>query len=248
MKTEINRLVKKYIDLAGEVYGREFSLPTMDWKQRPSMTAGKAWPTLWKLWINIPVHQAKPEMLEDTVAHEVAHLIAWKELNYRGHHGLPWKRVMVALGQTPDRTYRSTDEQKLAGKNTRRHVYVCECGAEINISTKRHNSMLRGITVFHKGCRGKRLTFIRSTDKHTLAREAIARSNAGDAAATPKPPKQVPTYKAKAASKLNLCRELYELYSHLGRAATIKHFVANGCTPAGASTYYSKIKKENAGA
>ena len=188
MRTEINRLVKKYIDLAGEVYGRKFPAPTMDWKQRPTMVAGRAFLGAWKIWINIPVHQSKPDMLEETVAHEVAHLIAFDRFHDSGH-GNSWKRVMRALGQTPDRTYRATSEQGLAGKNTKRHVYVCECGEELNVSTKRHNSIRQGRRVFHKTCRDKNLAFVPSTDKHTLGREAIARENAGSAVATPKPPK-----------------------------------------------------------
>ena len=40
--------------------------------------------------------------LKDTILHEIAHALAWKRYNHRGH-GAPWKRVCREIGAKPQR-------------------------------------------------------------------------------------------------------------------------------------------------
>ncbi len=242
MKTQIAALVKKYHKLAERVYDRKFTPIAVINTQRRSTIAGKAYMgSRPRVWINVAVHQVKPEMLEDTVAHEVAHIISYAlHGSDGGDHGHHWQRTMKALGQTPDRTYSGTDEQLLAGKNMTRHIYRCECGYELNMSAKRHNNILRGSVVFHKGCRGKTLTYVRQTDKHTIIHEKIA---ARDSNTTPTQVKRTVSNTPKSTSKLDTCRKIYDWTE--SRQQNINRFVTEaGCTTAGAATYYAKIKKE----
>ena len=245
MRAQIKHLVKKYKEVAERVYGRHFDTISIDWTQRRSTVAGKAYFSRWRVWINIPVHEVKPEMLEDTVAHEVAHLISYA-VHGRKHgagHGAGWQSTMRKLGQTPDRTYMGTAEQRLAGKNMTRHIYRCECGYELNMSAKRHNSIRRGARAWHTGHKHMSLTFVRSTDKHTILREQIA----AQADKTPQAPVRTaskPARTPKATSKLAKCRDLFDWTET--RPQNISRFVMEaGCTTAGAATYYAKIKKES---
>jgi len=244
MRNEIGKLVRKYTELASKVYNRTFPPVTVDITPRRTTVAGRAYLGRAKVWINIPVHQAEPGMLEDTVAHEVAHLVSYELYGRAGSgHGKRWKSVMVALGQTPDRLYKGTDEQLLVGKNMTRHVYRCGCGHEMNVSAKRHNAALRGAGFHHKGCRGVPVTFVRTTTKHDLARERIAARNKSAGVDVPPyhAPKRVPTLKTTTAmSKLDRCRKVYD--ASKSRAENIRIFVTLDCTPAGAATYYYKIK------
>jgi SprT protein len=245
MRTQIKLLVKKYKEMAERVYGRDFDTISIDWTQRRSTVAGKAYMTRWSVWINIPVHQAKPEMLEDTVAHEVAHLIAYEVHGRAGTgHGAGWQSTMRKLGRTPSRTFNGTAEQRLAGKNMTRHIYRCDCGYELNVSAKRHNSIRRGATVWHTGHKHMSITFVRTTDKHTILREQIAaQADKTPVTSVVRPPRK-PAKAPKATSKLAQCRALYDWTET--RPQNIVRFVTEaGCTTAGAATYYAKIKKES---
>jgi SprT protein len=243
MRVQIKELVKKYKEMAERKYGRKFDTISIDWTQRRSTVAGKAYMTRWSVWINIPLHQAKPEMLEDTVAHEVAHLISYK-VHGKSGHGPEWRSTMRKLGQSPSRTFNATNEQRLTGKNMTRHIYRCECGFELNVSAKRHNSMRRGATVWHKGHRDMTLTFVRTTDKHSIIREQIAaQADKPPVTSVVRPPRK-PAKAPKATSKLAQCRLIYDWTE--SRQFNINQFIAEAdCTTGGAATYYAKIKKES---
>lgn len=61
---------------------------------------GKATPSKGRIVLNAPLLADHPELLLETIVHEVAHLVADKLYGDPGH-GRDWKRVMAKLGFEP---------------------------------------------------------------------------------------------------------------------------------------------------
>ena len=91
-----------------------------------------------------------------TVPHEVAHYIV--DMLYGAHrvrpHGAEWQQVMLTLGAEPT----VTGQYDLSGipiRRQQRHRYRCAC-TKHNISTARHNKILRGKARYYcRSCKSK---------------------------------------------------------------------------------------------
>lgn len=94
------------------------------------------------------------EFIKQTVAHEVAHIIAW--LNYGidiQPHGKEWRNIMLGFGLYPHRTHKY-DMSTAKVRRQRRYEHVCTgCGKVLMISATRHNRMKRG-TKYRHTCGG----------------------------------------------------------------------------------------------
>ncbi len=83
-------------------------------------------------------------IINQTVPHEIAHLIAYNERSYSGskiYHGRKWKQAVVALGGSADRCHNIS---LTSARKTRQWIYVLPNGEEITLKTNRHNKILRG--------------------------------------------------------------------------------------------------------
>lgn len=81
------------------------------------------------------------DMFNDTIAHEVAHLICYARPELGKNHNRGWKRVAQSLGSTGNRTHRYS---LTPGRKTTRHSYVLSDGRRITLGTTRHNRIHRG--------------------------------------------------------------------------------------------------------
>ena len=82
--------------------------------------------------------------LEGTVPHEVAHYIV-HEVYGPGRvkpHGDEWQALMQYFGADPEVTFK-LDVEDIPQRRQRTHPYRCGC-REHQVSTTRHNRMLRG--------------------------------------------------------------------------------------------------------
>lgn len=258
---EVHRLVKKYVAKGerllleqGKGPGKEL---TVDLTRRRSTTGGYAWSTQWKIWINPHLHELHPEELEDTVGHEIAHVYGWHALGAHGHdHN--WKKTMRYFGLEPRRCH-SMKKAALAGKNKTIHLYSCEsCGHEFKIGASRHNKMRRGIKYFHPKCHTKgndngKLVYVRTTNKHALAKEKLGMDNVLQAAARNPAPKKKPSLKRsiditgtdRPKTKAGKAEQIFRMNRHLPRQDMISVFMDHlKMTKAGASTYYYNIKRK----
>ena len=144
----------------------------------------------------------------------------------RDIHGESWKNVMRVVGAEASRTH-SYDTSNSTVRTKAKFIYKCvEHGAEMHLGAKRHKKHQSGITYHlsgHKGC-----TF------------ALQSANAPTAPV----PDDVRTNAPTGYSKLDKCRSIYSL--EWTRQEALAEFQAGdiGCTPAGAATYYAKLKKE----
>lgn len=221
----------------------------------------------YRIMLNIPLHAVNDDeyKIYETVGHEVAHLVACKIHGDRGH-GRMWKNVMVAFGLEPKRCHTMDDAAATVGKNTTVYVYRCTaCGTYSHVGAKRHKNQQRWMDIGARGyyhCRGGELQFITQTDKRTFVQFKNGEISQLPVGRQDRPQVQTPIGAAVAApasapakkrkrsgpSKIDQARAIYKTMSNGNRTRkeTIGRFVNEiGMTPAGAATYYAKIKKEN---
>lgn len=105
--------------------------------------------------INAGLLQEHPdEMLEETIPHEVAHIVAHRLFGPRiKPHGAEWRAVMAAFGKSPEVQHRMEVEPS---RRLRRYRYHCACPAGVELTSIRHNRARRGTGYVCRKC-GQRL-------------------------------------------------------------------------------------------
>lgn len=232
-----------------------FRQPTLTYRLK-GRTAGTANPQTWEIRINaILLMENVKHMVEDTVSHEFAHLVDYAvhgqqygSVNWRTgrrkriHHGHTFKTIMRQFGRSTSTTHNmdTSNASMSTGRTTKIHIWKCGCGVgKVTIGAKRHARMLKvahtGFGVYQRGHTAKRCGnysyFGTTADELKPMPLPVA--------AKTKTPRVT---RATGLTKLDLCRKVYD--PELSRAANIVAFTEEGCTPAGAATYYAKIKKE----
>lgn len=122
---------------AEEHYGRSFTRVPVIWSTKMTRVAGIAYFNKLKpikIKLSKPLLDLNgPRFVDETPAHEAAHLIALELYGDVGH-GPEWKEVMRAIGQEPNR---------LHSFKTPGITYTCNC-QEVEFSKQRHNKIQRG--------------------------------------------------------------------------------------------------------
>ena len=153
--TTHKRIEDKILDvllLAQSIYKQPFDIPTLEYRQMGRM-AGRAWFLAWKIEINPDFlkNGHLEEMINQTLPHELAHLISQKVYGriIGGGHGRVWKSVMIRLGLRPDRCH----DYSLEGVKTRRKAKFAAkcptCGEQFDITAKRVEQIRAGLKIFH---------------------------------------------------------------------------------------------------
>lgn len=101
------------------------------------------------------------DFLNSTVPHEVAHLLThnlYGIIRTRNgnisHHGKEWKRMMAFLGVEAKRCHSYSIKNIAKKGGQRRWSYTCDCGMDHQLSTVRHNRVVRGQASYHcKKCK-----------------------------------------------------------------------------------------------
>lgn len=81
------------------------------------------------------------EVVEQTVPHEVAHLLTWHYFGKVDPHGDEWARVMRSLGREPNRLH--SMEVEPARVEKREFIYRCAC-KQHELTLRRHKKVLLG--------------------------------------------------------------------------------------------------------
>ena len=93
------------------------------------------------------------DFLNDTVPHEVAHLVTHLIYGYVSAHGPEWKYVMIRLGKQPNRCHNMEFES--ARKINKPFDYTCKCGLSFHLTEREHNEMQHNKFTYHcKKCKG----------------------------------------------------------------------------------------------
>lgn len=141
---------------------QNWSRPTVSFYLRGA-TAGTA--TLQKnhIRINPALYiRNKKDMLEQTVPHEVAHLVAWRVFHDKGHQA-GWKSVMGHFGLKADRCHTMDVSEVKQAYTRRRFLYNCSCRNDHQLTSQKHAKMISDPHAFIcKNCR----TFITFSGKN----------------------------------------------------------------------------------
>jgi SprT protein len=140
--------------IAQNHFNRTFNLPQIVF-DLIGRCAGYAYYSENKIRINpILLNQNSEVVINNTVPHEAAHLIAVTVfgIGARGH-GFYWKKIMRnVFNLVPDRCHK-LDVSKSLGKTIKRHVYFCPtCQKELVLSTTRHNQINNFESIRHVIC------------------------------------------------------------------------------------------------
>ncbi len=259
VKADVTSAIKRCIGIAETKYGRKFAMPTVIYRKRGTV-GGTANDARYEIDLNpILLMENLDVFIDRTVVHEFAHLVDGimnphtRETRIvrtrrglgrskRDIHGATWKNIMRLFGAEPSRCHSyDVTNARVKNKAPRDHKWVCGCGrGEINLTAKKHarmmelasNGVLRDGTFGGWYARGH--TYRRCGKYSYVATAPVARV-ANVAAPKPRAPRT-------GTTKLDKCRRVWNP-GHT-RAANIVAFIEEGCTPAGAATYYAKIKKE----
>ncbi len=150
-----------YIDYAESIFNKKFS-PVAVKFDLAGRTAG-----MYKVvgrhrcirynpWIFAKYYE---ENITGTVPHEVAHFAVDQVYGLRRvkPHGVEWQTLMAAFNADPGVTF-DLDLSGIPQRRQLRHRYACPCQTH-EVSTTRHNRILRGKAVYHcLRCRGKLVT------------------------------------------------------------------------------------------
>ncbi len=111
---------------------------------RMRSTAGRATISLNRIQLNGRLLSNNPEHLEQTFAHELAHLISYALYGATdgSGHGSNWQRVMHTMGYSPDRTH-SLDVSGLRHEHKAVAKAKCLCGLHI-LKARKYNKIMRG--------------------------------------------------------------------------------------------------------
>lgn len=202
------------------------------------------------------------EMLDDTVPHEVAHLVCYWNESLGKNHDYGWVRVCKALGGTGARTHSQTLTK---AKYRKQYLYRTDNGDErIVKSAAKHNKIQRGARYQVRATRewyGKE-NFVRiiSAEEHRQEhmKQVTEYRNAAGAPAAPasqkRPaPKKKPTSHKRPArraarrspgtpSKKDRAQNIYNATPDKARCIT-RFMDELDMTKAGATTYYYNCKK-----
>ena len=74
-------------------------------------------------------------MFNDTIPHEIAHLVCFKRPELGRNHNKGWKRVCESLGGASDRCH---SIELTPAKRTTRFLYVLEDGTEVKLTKGKH--------------------------------------------------------------------------------------------------------------
>lgn len=259
IKARVEQKLRQCCEIATRQTGVEFAMPHIMYGVRGT-TAGKAHLQTYTVDFNAMLLAENVDaFIARTVPHEMAHLIDYKlhPENFRrgvgrgkrSVHGPSWKRIMMMLGADPSRCHSyDTTHSKVKKSGGTQYWWVCRgCGKKASLGPQRHRKQLNadGNMYFLRGCSrhgGMRYISATKPESDRLAWEDGSFTKAADTA-TPKAPAPAPR---GGQSKYDRCRSIYIAWRQTAdRKRMIGLFIGEaGCTPAGAATYYAKLKKE----
>lgn len=135
---------KKYIDIANKTLSIKLPYPEVEFSLRGT-TAGLAYSFQNKLNFNLSIaKENKKEFLDQTVPHEVAHIVADNFFKRRCHHDASWRGIMLNVyGKAPERCH-SYEVEHLKARKTKKFLYHCSCPSNVKVGLKVHSNISSG--------------------------------------------------------------------------------------------------------
>lgn len=92
------------------------------------------------------IAKAYADMVEDTLPHEVAHLVCFTDPARGRNHNAGWAAVAKSLGGSGNRIHRI---ELTKARRVRRYVYVLSDGSELKLTKEQHTKLQEGQSTFH---------------------------------------------------------------------------------------------------
>lgn len=92
------------------------------------------------------------DMVNDTIPHEIAHIVDFAIHGRSDGHGKKWKRIAHSLGCTGKRTHDYSLEK---ARVTTKYVYRATCGNETKVGPKVHRKIQTGSVYTMRGSNGR---------------------------------------------------------------------------------------------
>jgi SprT protein len=139
-------------------FGKNFAMPTISFDLKGRSVAGVAWVGKNHIQLNAPMLIAnESRFASEVIPHELSHLLAHGMFGRDiAPHGEEWKKVMSTLGVRASSTIDLTDAPGTSTATGYR--YACAC-REIQVSTRRHNDLMRSNGSKVLGCQKCGTTF-----------------------------------------------------------------------------------------
>lgn len=152
-KNQIIESVDKTVAKVNEMFPNlNFKKPTVEFFSRGKV-AGRAYYAKHHLEFNEVLAMENAEEFENTVIHEVAHLVVRKVYPFaKQAHGPEFRAVCRHLGGTGN-TYHSYDVSTVARTMTK-VVYECGC-REHKIPPQKHRKIQMGVSYYCRTCKGE---------------------------------------------------------------------------------------------
>lgn len=220
---------------ANEAYAMQMPIPDVVFDLRGHTHAGFAVYSKYLLRFNIEMLATYGhDYIEDTVPHEVAHLVVYAVNGMVAprlpngkvdHHGEMWKAVMHLFNAKPTRCHNyHTDTQVVKANDPKYHVYRCsKCNHHLRFTNKRHQMLTKNpMSVYHVPCKGHALIHVSSPAPRQ--RRALAPHTIGN-------------------GTFSQCYRLFENFPGYTRPEMINVFVQEcNIKPATASAYYNRCQ------
>ena len=152
MPERLNARVEACYELAEQFFKRRFTRPQISLKLR-GQKAGVAHLQENLLRFNEQLYRENAEhFLRQTVAHEVAHLIAHQMFGSRIQpHGEEWQLIMRGVYELPPNRCHSYAVQR---RTVSRYIYRCSCAeGEFPFSAQRHALVSKGRRYYCRRCK-----------------------------------------------------------------------------------------------
>lgn len=111
----------------------------------------------WRIELNTHVATQLPEAFENTVSHEIAHMVDYA-IRGRSGHDRSWKAIHRSLGGTGKRCTQYTGATRIAGRVTNQYLYRNAAGAEIWVGPRHHASLIRGKYTYIQDAKGNKVS------------------------------------------------------------------------------------------
>lgn len=160
-RARVTDKVLECLRLAEIRWNRKFQVPTIDYSLI-GKAAGQANLKLWLVKLNsILLTENVEDMIDNTVPHEVAHLITYAVYGIKVQpHGREWESVMDLFGCKPERCHNyDTTRSKVYKRPRKKYIYICACEVdgkykEWELGAKRHKKQqLVPETYYCRSCR-----------------------------------------------------------------------------------------------
>lgn len=146
VKDKVARLIQQYearhpgqkvphIDICFDLRGR-----VAGW------AGSRGWNYYMRFNRDMMMNESWDHIINDTVPHELAHIICFANGSDRGH-GVWWRRTCIALGGSGERCHK--EQVTYAKGNT--YVYTTSTGHSVTLSEVRHRKVQRGSVYFARG-------------------------------------------------------------------------------------------------